>query len=236
MIPVDYTGESLAGAVRVHHMDDFLLLFDKLEKDGFLFIVKNIDCFAFTASGVMYATSAYEFEDPSHFLEARKLGFPIGTRFDDRVIRSRIQRIYPDEEDKVKRDHKLSEVAQYMGKHVSGQVGGVAYYRMNELGLKDFAQFKQYVDGQFKSAEEFRDAMARGFADSDTYRIAVKYGCPNPQAYDQFAGKVCSFIQASPEHFLGRVASEGTLLDDALAAMKGGFPDLAQYRSSRKSR
>jgi hypothetical protein len=232
----DVQGDTLANAVQVRQMDDFLLLFDKLDKDGFIFLLKNVDSFAFVLSGNMYATNAYGFEDPTHFLEARKLGFPIGVRFDDRVIKSRIQRNFPEEEDKTHREHKLNEMTQYLGLYVANQIGGVSFYRMNELGLKDYAEFKKYVDGQFKSSEEFRDAMKRGFLDSDTYRIAIKYGCSDPKAYEQFVQKVCSFLQIEPVYFLGRVANEGPLLDDALAGLKGGYSDLSQLRSSRKPR
>ncbi len=232
----DLKSETMVNAVQVRQMDDFLLLFDKLDKDGFIFLLKNVDSFAFVLSGMMYATNAYEFEDPTDFLKARKLGFPIGTQFDARVIRSRIQRNYPEEADKVRRDHRLEEMAQYLGKYVSNQIGGVSFYRMNELGLKDYAEFKKYVDGQFKSSEEFRDAMKRGFIDSDTYRIAIKYGCPDPKAYEQFVVNVCTFLNTAPEYFLGRIAYEGTLLDDALEALRGGFSDVAQLKSSRKTR
>jgi hypothetical protein len=232
----DLKEESIANMVQVRVMDDFLLLFDKLDKEGFVFLLKNINSFAFAVSGIMYATSAYDFEDPSDFLQARRLGFPIGTQFDDRVIKSRIQKNYPEDEDRANRDHKLNEMVQYMGKYVSNQIGGVSYYRMSELGLKDFAEFKRYVDGQFKSAEEFRDALKRGFLDSDTYRIAIKYGCSDSQTYVQFVKKVCSFLHIEPEYFLGRIAFEGSLLDDALAALRGGYSDLSQFKSSRKPR
>jgi hypothetical protein len=232
----DLKDESMANVVKVRQMDDFLLLFDKLDKDGFVFLLKNIDSFAFAVSGMMYATNAYEFDDPNDFLEARRLGFPIGTRFDDRVIKSRIQKNYPEDEDKAHRELKLDEMVQYLGKYVSNQIGGVSYCRMSELGLKDYAEFKRYVDGQFKSSEEFRDALKRGFLDSDTYRIAIKYGCSDSQAYEQFAKKVCSFLHVEPEYFLGRIAFEGSLLDDALAALRGGYSDLQQFKSSRKPR
>jgi hypothetical protein len=232
----DLKDESMASVVKVRQMDDFLLLFDKLDKDGFIFLLKNVNSFAFAQSGIMYATDAYDFEDPNDFLAARRLGFPIGIQFDDRVIKSRIQRNYPEEEDKINREHKLNEMVQYLGKYVSNQIGGVSFYRMNELGLKDYTEFKKYVDGQFKSTEEFRDAMTRGFLDSDMYRIGIKYGCSDPKAYEQFVEKICSFLHIGPEYFVGRVATKGTLLDDALAAMKGGFSDLTQFKSSRKPR
>ncbi|NMC04373.1 MAG: hypothetical protein GYA24_04135, partial [Candidatus Lokiarchaeota archaeon] len=227
----DVMNKSVTNFLQIHEMDDFVMLFEKLDTDGFIYALENVDLFAFTKSGIVYATRAGKFKDPVDFLEARKLGFPIGTKFDDGKITTLVEHRYPTNSHLNRM--KVEEMNAYLAARVGGEVvGGFAFYKSKAFGATDFAEYQRMIDGQFENAAELKEATKKGFNDSEAYRIAKKYACMSADKYREFVQKICAFLKYETAQFYLFVTDP--VINDVLAATKGGFENMDIYRAAKE--
>lgn len=173
---IDYGATAV---LRFRYFDDFINQLDRSTPSKMYRCTNdNSDVFLFIDGGVIYSFNTFGYNNLNDIKKAIKLGFS-GSASKYRVDNDGIY-----------------EVDSYSDKSREGQI----YYKVIELGYKNFKEFEEAFSNGFEDAKTFRaakesgfkdrrdfeDAKERGFLTSEEYKASSKIGIESKKTYDEY--------------------------------------------------